>query len=190
MRGSMRQRSEGSWELRVFLGREPPTGRRQYVTKTVRGTKREAQRALAALVAGPAPTGPVAALTAGQMLERWFEHAEGRLSPSTAAHTRVVLDAHLLPHIGDTPLRKLTTAKIDALYGLLSERGGRGGRPLAPATVRRTHNVLHRGRPLPCSARTGKRARRLPGRARRCCPTTPTSSPTSRTARRAGARGW
>lgn len=144
MRGSMRQRSEGSWELRVFLGREPLTGRRQYVTKTVRGTKREAQRALAALVAGPAPTGPVAALTAGQMLERWFEHAEGRLSPSTAAHTRVVLDAHLLPHIGDTPLRKLTTAKIDALYGLLSERGGRGGRPLAPATVRRTHNVLHR----------------------------------------------
>jgi integrase len=140
----MRQRSEGSWELRVFVGREPLTGRRQYMTKTVRGTKREAQRALAALVAGPAPTGPVAAMTTAQMLERWFEHAEGQLSPSTAAHTRVVLDAHLLPHIGDIRLGKLTTAKIDSLYKLLSERGGRSGKPLAPATVRRTHNVLHR----------------------------------------------
>jgi integrase len=144
MRGSMRQRSEGSWELRVFVGRDPLTGRRQYVTKTVRGGKREAQKALAALVAGPAPTGPAAAMTTGQMLERWFEQAEPNLSPSTADHTRIVLDAHLLPHVGETPLRKLTTAKIDALYRLLSERGGRGGKPLAPATVRRTHNVLHR----------------------------------------------
>jgi integrase len=83
-------------------------------------------------------------MTVGQMLERWFEHAEGRLSPSTADHARTILDAHLLPHIGETPLRQLTTAKIDALYRLLSERGGRGGKPLAPATVRRTHNVLHR----------------------------------------------
>jgi hypothetical protein len=105
---------------------------------------REAQKALAALVAGPAPTGPAAAMTTGQMLEQWFEQAEPNLSPSTADHTRVVLDAHLLPHIGETPLRKLTTAKVDALYRLLSERGGRGGKPLAPATVRRTHNVLHR----------------------------------------------
>lgn len=145
MRGSMRQRSEGSWELRVFIGRNPLTGQRQYVTKTVRGGKREAQRALAALVSGPAPTaGPTAAMTVGEMLDRWFGHAEGNLSPSTADHNRTVIDAHLLPHIGDTPLNKLTTAKIDALYRLLSERGGRGGKPLAPSTVRRTHNVLHR----------------------------------------------
>jgi len=145
MRGSMRQRSEGSWELRVFVGRDPLTGRRQYVTKTVHGGKRDAQRALAALVSGPAPAvGPVAAMTTGQMLEKWLEHAAPSLSPSTVAHTRVVLDAHLLPHIGDVPMAKLTTAKIDALYRLLSERGGRGGKPLGPATVRRTHNVLHR----------------------------------------------
>jgi len=145
MRGSMRQRSEGSWELRVFVGRDPLTGRPQYLTKTVKGGKREAQRALAALVSGPAPaSGPTAAMTVGEVLNRWLEHAEANLSPSTADHNRTVIDAHLLPHIGDTPLNKLTTAKIDALYRLLSERGARGGKPLAPSTVRRTHNVLHR----------------------------------------------
>ncbi len=144
MRGSMRQRSEGSWELRVFVGRDPLTGRRKYLTKTVRGGKREAQRALAALVAGPAPVVSAATMTVGQMLEQWFEQAEGSLSPSTADHARTILDAHLLPHIGETPLRKLTTAKVDALYRHLSQRGGRGGKPLAPATVRRTHNVFHR----------------------------------------------
>ena len=98
MRGSMRQRSEGSWELRVFVGLDPLTGRRQDVTKTIRGGKRDAQRALAALVSGPAPAaGPTATMTVRDMLNRWFEHAEPNLSPSTADHNRTVIDAHLLP---------------------------------------------------------------------------------------------
>ncbi len=38
-------------ELRVYLGRDPLTGRRRYRSQTLRGTKREAQKALAAMVA-------------------------------------------------------------------------------------------------------------------------------------------
>ena len=38
----MRQRGKESWELRVHAGRDLDTGRKQYVTRTVRGTKREA----------------------------------------------------------------------------------------------------------------------------------------------------
>lgn len=37
--GSMRQRSSGSWELRVYIGVDPETRRRRYRTKTVRGTR-------------------------------------------------------------------------------------------------------------------------------------------------------
>jgi integrase len=144
MRGSMRQRTTGSWELRVFVGRDPLSGRRQYVSKTFRGGKREAQRELAALAASAEATAPTADLTVGAVLERWLEHATPNLSPSTVATNRVVLDAHLLPHIGSTPLRKLTPHKVDALYRLLAERGGQNGKPLAPSTVQRAHNVLHR----------------------------------------------
>jgi hypothetical protein len=39
MQGNIRQRGAASWERRVFVGRDPVTGRRRYVTKTVRGGK-------------------------------------------------------------------------------------------------------------------------------------------------------
>src|SRR5687767_5670768 len=99
MRGSMRQRGERTWELRVFVGREPLTGQKQYVSKTVRGGKRLAEQELARMVAGGDRRTPTAALTVGEVLERWFEHAKPQLSPSTVETTRVVLDAHLLPYI-------------------------------------------------------------------------------------------
>ena len=37
---SMRQRVERSWNLRVYEGRDPVTGRKISVERTVRGTKR------------------------------------------------------------------------------------------------------------------------------------------------------
>lgn len=144
MRGSMRQRSEGSWELRVFTGRDPLTKKPQYLTKTFRGGKRAAERELAAMVSGKQASSPTAGMTVGELLERWLEHATPELSPSTVATTRVVIYTHLVPHIGSLPLRKLTPAKVDALYRLLRERGGRKGKPLSGATVQRAHNVLHR----------------------------------------------
>jgi hypothetical protein len=45
MKGSMRQRGS-AWELRVYLGADPVTGKQRYATKTVRAGKREAQRLL------------------------------------------------------------------------------------------------------------------------------------------------
>ena len=48
MPGSMRQRGEESWQLRVHAGRDSITGRKQYVERTFRGNKREASKALAA----------------------------------------------------------------------------------------------------------------------------------------------
>jgi integrase len=59
MKGFIRRRGD-SWELRVYLGVDAVTGKRRYANKTVRGGKREAQRALAAFITdaqrGPADT--------------------------------------------------------------------------------------------------------------------------------------
>ena len=51
MPGSMRQRGENSWNLRVYAGRDAVTGRKISVERTVRGNKREASKVLAAMVA-------------------------------------------------------------------------------------------------------------------------------------------
>ncbi len=45
MKGSIRQRSKGSWQLRYDI-LDPESGMRKYVSETVRGTKKEAERVL------------------------------------------------------------------------------------------------------------------------------------------------
>jgi integrase len=56
----------------------------------------------------------------------------------------VVVNHHLVPHLGDILVTDLTTAQVDDLYGHLLRRGGKDGRRLSPGTVRRVHVVLHR----------------------------------------------
>ena len=140
----MRQRGS-SWELRVYAGRDVVTGRKRWVSRTVKGGKREAQRALAAMVA-EADRGALTHTTAtvGELLEEWFALASPGFSPKGAKETRGVIDRNLLPFLGNVPLSKLGAADLDRFYRRLREKGGRAGRPLAPATIRRAHGVLHR----------------------------------------------
>ena len=50
MPGSMRRRGD-SWELRVYAGTDPDTGKRRWVSATTKGTRRAAQRELVELAA-------------------------------------------------------------------------------------------------------------------------------------------
>lgn len=50
MAESMYRRPSRLWVLRVYARRDPLTGRKLWRSRTVRGTKREAERALAAFV--------------------------------------------------------------------------------------------------------------------------------------------
>jgi hypothetical protein len=108
MKGFMRQRG-ASWELRVFLGRDPVTGKKRYATKTVRGGKREAQSALAVMIA-EAERGSMARTTAtvGELLNTWFEFAAPEFSPKTVKETRGDIDRSLMPALGTRRLSKLS----------------------------------------------------------------------------------
>ena len=144
MQGFIRQRGQ-TWELRVYLGRDAVSGRKRWAYKTVRGGKREAQRALAAMVAEAARGGTSRTnATVGELLEEWFDHAKADFSPKTAKETRGVIDRNLAPYLGPVSLAKLGTADLDRFYRRLREKGGRAGRPLSPASIRRTHGILHR----------------------------------------------
>ena len=51
MSGSIRQRGSNSWEIRVYSGTDPETGQRRQLSRTVRGSRTQAQRELRALAA-------------------------------------------------------------------------------------------------------------------------------------------
>ncbi len=143
MAGSMRQRASGSWELRVSAGTDPETGRRRYRTMTVRGTRAEAERELAALVSSVrAQGGGGPGSSVSVLLERWFTVASASWAPTTIRQTRSVLDRYLHPHIGSIPVGQLTAARIDELYAELQRSGGAKGQPLSAGTVARVQVVL------------------------------------------------
>ncbi|HVM36261.1 MAG TPA: tyrosine-type recombinase/integrase [Actinomycetota bacterium] len=141
----MRQRAAGSWELKVYVGRDAVSGKKRWAYRTFRGGKRDAQRALAAFVAeGERGSLARTKATVGELLEEWYAHASPGFSPKGARETRGVIDRNILPFLGDVPLSKLGAADLDRLYRRLREKGGRAGRPLAPNTIRRAHGILHR----------------------------------------------
>jgi integrase len=138
MRGSLRERREGVWELIVQLPRDPTTGRYRQVTRTVEGTKREAQRALAAFVAEvSAGKHASTATTLGEVLDRWLAHVGDRLSATTVREYRRLVATRIGPDLGKLSLRRVTAQRLDAYYVTLGREHG-----LSPATIRHIHAVL------------------------------------------------
>jgi integrase len=139
MRGSMRQRKPGVWELRVHLGRDPVSGKVRQRSKTVHGGRRDAERHLAELVAGSAEhRAPATAGTVAFLLDEWFADGVDGWSPTTARNYRLIIDRRLVPAVGAVELRKLTVKHLDDLYRGMTRRG------LAARTVRQTHAVIRR----------------------------------------------
>src|SRR5687767_6695995 len=84
--GSIRKRGKQSWELRVYAGRDPETGRKHYPSRTVWGDRADAEAALLRMVEELKDgQHAVRAGTVGELCERWYRRVEADLSPSVAA---------------------------------------------------------------------------------------------------------
>jgi integrase len=121
----------------VSLGRDPKTKRYEYVTTTVRGGRRTAQREAARLIK-LASEGQISTEreTLGGLLDRWLDHIEARgRAPKTLLENRR-LAAAISAELGEKELRKVTGRDLDAFYDRLRRRG------LSATSVRRYHAVL------------------------------------------------
>ena len=142
MKGSVRSRERGVWEVRVYLGRDTSTGRKRYRSRTVRGSRREADRVARAMVA-EAETGAETAavepleevLTFGRWLDEWWVAKRTALSPSSVAPWRSAIELHLKPSLGDLPLEELRLHHLEDLYQGLVDGG------LSPGRVQKVHTV-------------------------------------------------
>lgn len=133
MRGSIRQRGSSSWQLRIYAGDG------LQVSRTVRGSRREAEIALAKLVTEVAEGRrlPSRGRTVGMLLERYLEVKSTDWSPEQATEQHRKVQRDIKPAFGDVPLSRLSTEDIDVFYGRLRRRG------LAPGSIRRIHSILH-----------------------------------------------
>jgi integrase len=138
--GHIRQRSLGSWEIRYPVA-TGPDGQRRTATKTVRGSKRDAQIALRAAMGAVdrgehvTPSKITVAEHVTARVEQW--RAAGRISPSTHEHYEQ-LAAMVVAHLGDVAIQKITTLDIERWHTALRAKG------LSPAVVTNAHNLLSR----------------------------------------------
>lgn len=140
MKGGLRQKASGIWEVRLEAGRDPVTGRRRQVSRSVHGTKRQAQAVLNTLLADTnIDLGGRTAANFKQLSDQWLALVTNDLSPTTVHRYKNLLKNRILPALGDRSLSSIRTNDLDRLYlGLVNEIG------LAPATVRQIHAIIRR----------------------------------------------
>ena len=161
--GSLRKRSDGRWEGRYTAGRDKATGKllyRNVLAKTqaeckakLREAMRNAQQAEPKLQTVEQPRKeldqPVCRFTTGEWLRTWYElYSKPNLRETTQEQYTNFLEKHLIPNIGDIPLDKLTSLRLQKLYQDLRTSGrviqnNVECSGLSPKTVRSIHMVLH-----------------------------------------------
>jgi integrase len=137
VRGSLRQKAPGRWELRVPLLPDPISGERRRRSVTFNGAKRDAERELARLVAAAERDDATAAkATVASLLDAWWDQKRERLSPTTAREYGRIIERRLRPDLGKKRLDRLTAADLDAYYVRLEREG------LGASSIRQLHAVL------------------------------------------------
>ncbi|MCZ2153792.1 MAG: hypothetical protein LC114_07820 [Bryobacterales bacterium] len=131
MAGQIINKCAGTWLVRIFLGRDA-SGKRRYLSKTIHGNKRDAERFLASTLRdrdlGLAISESKVSLS--EFLERWLtEVAKTKVTEKTYAGYRACIEKYVNPRIGDRALSKVSGLDVQALYNAMREAG------LSPRTV-------------------------------------------------------
>lgn len=138
MRGTIRQRSKGSWTIQVYAGKDPVTGKKIRVARTVRGTKKQAELALAKLIQS-VETGvdfDATKLNVADYIQRWLTSTEKRVRPKTIERYSELMRLHVVPVIGAIQLLKLKPLHVEKIYERAFDRG------LSAQSVLHIHRVL------------------------------------------------
>src|SRR5438128_7876095 len=109
MRGTKRERRKGVWEVRVYLGRDPLTGKPRQISQTVHGGAKIADQALRDLIDKQPPSrNDGIGVTFGQLLTRWLEECERLdLSPTTLSTYRSQIEGTIRPAQRKVALNRL-----------------------------------------------------------------------------------
>jgi hypothetical protein len=136
----------------------PHTGtkRASSKTKTIHGSKREAQAVLAQLKAKhQLSTHDLAGeqTTVERLLRRWMEAKRHAWSPKTVRETKAFVDRRIVPELGDRRIGKLGVREIEEWYGRLLKAGrvDKKGRSGPGVGAQNPRGVALSFRPRPCA---------------------------------------
>ena len=146
--GMVRKREDGRWEGRIVVGHK------ENGASIFRYIYADSQKELTAKLRqninayqGVNLT-EESSMTLSQWLDKWLEeYIKGTVRESTLEGYRKDIMNHVIPYLGEKPLRKVTAADLRSLYQKLLDggriKGGNHAAGLSPTTVRSIHNIIH-----------------------------------------------
>lgn len=114
---AIKERGEGTYLVRVYVGRDPIRKKRIQINETVHGTIEDAQRKeqiLKAKVKEGEVTGSPR-MTVKQLVESYLESTRRRRGEARQRNLRYILEKYVLPRIGSIQIAKIKRSDIQRL---------------------------------------------------------------------------
>jgi integrase len=146
MKGHIYQRAKGTWTIVYDLPVDYTTGKRRQKSQTVKGTKRDAQRALREVLMSLEQGSYVKPnkLILGELLRQWIkEYASMNTTDRTQESYTSIIERHLIPALGRVSLVDLQAQHIQSYCAEKLSNGrtdGKGG--LSARSVVYHHRIL------------------------------------------------
>jgi integrase len=144
--GSIRERSNGCFQIRYSIGIDPLTGQRKRVEVTHKGTYETAKIALRKLLKSIDDNEHIepTKIKVGEFLTQWIETVRSQVNPATHERYTAIVNHFLIPALGTPLLSKLTPALIQNAYNGWEKTGRKDGKEggLSPRTRVHFHRVL------------------------------------------------
>jgi integrase len=131
---TLREKSPGVWEVRVFTGNDA-RGRPTQLSRTVHGGKRDAQRVAAELEIGPGRASP-GGRTVSDVLDAWVEQNLDTWAPSSARDQQSRVNGIKKDPIARLPLARLAIGDVERWHTRLRKSGRQD------AGIKNQHGVL------------------------------------------------
>jgi integrase len=138
MRGHIRQKSKGSWQITIDTGTGPDGERRRHFETVNSSRKSDAQKRLTELLTSldKGVYTPPGRLTLAEHLHNWLEgYVKTNCSQRTLDGYQSIIERHLIPSLGHIQLKHLQPPAIQSYYGKVCEK-------LSARTVHHQHRVL------------------------------------------------
>ena len=152
--GSIRKRSNGTWEARITVGVNPETGK--MISKSIYGkTQKDVREKLLLLQADyePQAAKPPAAssapadetkaeepkeITVSEWIDTWLSEYLADVKEGTYISYESLMRNHVKPALGNLPLSKLRPPMVQKFYNQLRAKG------LSPKHIKNIHGCFHR----------------------------------------------
>jgi integrase len=132
MQGSIVKRGENSYQISVYNGKDPKTGRSTYIRETFRGSDKAADERRHELInqINKKQYVPPSKLTFGEYLEQWLEAAKNSVSEGTYDNYKTHIKEHFIKDsIGQIKLDKVTAFDIQGYINRTIGSPRADGRP-------------------------------------------------------------